>query len=64
MDDDEQVMDLDGSDKIFFHRSMSDGAEKTSYVPKEGCHITRPCTFDRINTVTRQIISCPSEGAA
>ena len=65
MDDDKQVMDLDGSDKIFFHRSMSDGAEQNDfYVPKEGYHLIRSCTIDRVNTVTRQMISCPPATAA
>ena len=64
MDDDEQMMALDGCDMMFFHRSMSDCAEKKTYVPKQGCLIIRACTIDRVNTVTRQMISCPPATAA
>ena len=38
--------------------------KKVSYVTKEGCHVIRACTFDRLNTVTRKIISCPHGAAA
>ena len=45
---------------------MSDGTEKYNdfYIPNEACPIIRACTFNRMNTVTRLIVSCPPAAAA
>ena len=55
-DDDEQIMDVDGSDVIFVFTDGAENNNNDSYVSRKECPISWACTPNRMNTVVRQIV--------